>query len=118
MTTTNGGGNIPEDALEFTKEGSNYIDKWIADDFGLGLKFNTPQIFYEQYIPEGVEPGTEFELNGLFERLYSIATSAPFPVPPVINDFYTAIYRGFSTPIYCYADLRQTFQFYDEIKLE
>jgi hypothetical protein len=124
MTTINGGGNIPEDALEFTKEGSDYVYKWEAYDFGLGLKFNTPQIFYSQYIPAGVEPGTDVELNGLFERLYSIATSASFPIPPVkphqpgIRNSFTSIYRGFYSLLYCYADLRHSFEFYDEIKVE
>lgn len=118
MTHLNSSGvNIPETALEFSIEQGDTFRQWKADDFGCGFKFNIPQVIFKQYIPDGTIPGTMVELTGLHKYLSSLGEAASFPVPKSGYNSGT-ITRGFYADSSCYTDLRETFQFYDEIKVE
>ena len=106
------GMGIPEGALEFSSEQNGTLRQWQADDFGCGLKFNTPQIFFSQHIPEGTVPGAEVELTGLYKQLSALGKAASFPVPPSGYDSST-IARGFFAELSCFCDFRNYFKFYD-----
>ena len=119
MTRQNNDGvNIPENALEFSHEdGDQTCRQWQANDFGCGLKFNIPQIFFSQHIPEGTIPGTEVELTGLSERLSALGNAASFPQPQSGYD-YNMIARGFYAEISCFCDFRNYFDFYDPPEMQ
>ena len=113
MTRRNCDGvNIPENALVFSHKQDDSFRQWQADDFGCGLTFNTPQIFFSQHIPETTAPGEEVELTGLYKHLSSLGKAASFPVPQSGYD-YSMIARGFSAELSCFCDFRNYFDFYD-----
>ena len=103
--------NIPENALEFSYKRDNTFCRWQADDFGCGLKFNTPQMFFSQHIPAGTIPGSEVKLTGLYKHLSSLGKAASFPVPQSGYDYSTFV-RGFSAELSSFCDFRNYFNFY------
>ena len=111
------GVDIPEDALAFSHKHDNTFRQWQAYDFGCGLKFNTPQIFFSQHIPDGTVPGTMVELTGLYQKLSNLGKAASFPVPQSGYDYSMSV-RGFSAELSCFCDLRNYFKFYDPPEMQ